>query len=50
LIIVQDNTPEVAEVEHIIQDQREQVLLVDLVEQEFQELDQVMQVHQIMEP
>jgi pheromone shutdown protein TraB len=40
----------VAEVEHIIQDQREQVLLVDLVEQQFQELVEPQHLRLVMEP
>tara|TARA_R110002110_G_scaffold148925_1_gene340083 strand:+ start:347 stop:586 length:240 start_codon:yes stop_codon:yes gene_type:complete len=40
LITVQDNLLVVVAVEHTTQDQRDQLLLVDLVEQEFQEQDQ----------
>jgi hypothetical protein len=47
---VQDNSPEVAEVEHIIQDQQEEVLLADLVEQEFQEQAQQQHLQLVMDP
>tara|TARA_R110002074_G_scaffold291895_2_gene463594 strand:- start:213 stop:446 length:234 start_codon:yes stop_codon:yes gene_type:complete len=47
---VQDNSPEAAEAEHTIQEQQEEVLLVDLVEQEFQEQAQQQPLQLVMEP
>jgi hypothetical protein len=46
---VHDNLLVVVAVELITQDQREQVLLVDLVEQEFQEQDQQQHLLLVME-
>jgi hypothetical protein len=47
---IQDNSQEAAEAEHTIQDPQVEDLLVDLVEQEFQEQAQQQPLQLVMEP